>query len=112
MIVLPPELIAYIFKIEGIYFFWKQHNRMQKMTKVNTFLTSQKNRVIRGSFGGMYNHVLFESVFFFEIRIPISKQNQTFYLLQRAFTNMGKYKYEYFFFRNRQTQMENILYYN
>jgi hypothetical protein len=66
--ILPPELVACILKMEGNYFFWKQTNRMQKITKLNEMLSLHKFRLI----------VVFS---YFELELHISKNKS--YVIRR-----------------------------
>jgi hypothetical protein len=83
---LPIELVACILKIEGTYFFWKQNNQLQNITKLNEMLTLHKDRVIK----------VFENfTSYLQLELYISKTNS--YVIRRYDNDFG---YNFVFKRN------------
>jgi hypothetical protein len=81
---LPPELVACILKIEGTYFFWKQTNQLQKITKLNKMLTLHKSRLKTLKTNYIYSTC-------FELELPISlKKENTSYVIRRYINHFHK----------------------
>jgi hypothetical protein len=68
------ELVACILKMEGNYFFCKQTNQLQKITKLNEMLTLHKSRLTRFTY--FEGHCV-------ELELPISFKENTCYIIRR-----------------------------